>query len=315
MPLSLLEACSGDELGRLMVAEFVQEDPIFQRLTWSNVDGTEYTYSQTVELGSASMRGLNETITGSNSKEMSFTENRRFFSELMKIDRQIVAGDPNRRTKEEFRKLQAMKERWLRLFFKGSSKQNPKEFDGLQARASEPQLDGSPSRKTIVNAPAGGVLSLRMLNAAIRNTRGNAILMSEDLLDWLSAATQTGILKGSVLYRQDDFGNSTAYYGSLPIIPIGRDSNEINFLDASEISPDGVSANDCTSVYVVGFGEGKLQGLNFKGVAGKYGFDVSDQGEVGTDLYTLIEWPCSIVAESRKCLTRLSGVRLGPIAS
>jgi hypothetical protein len=136
--------------------------------------------------------------------------------------------------------------------------------------------------------------------------------MSEELLDWFSMASQTGVLKGNVLYKQDEFGRETAFYGSLPIIPIGRDSQEIPYLDTSELSPDG-SSNECTSIYVVGFGEGKLQGINFKGVGGQYGFDVSEQGEVGSMINTLIEWPCSIVAEHRKCLTRLSGIKLGPV--
>jgi hypothetical protein len=300
---------------RLMTAEFVDNDPIFNRLHWHNEPTTQYKYTKTVQLGDAGMRGLNQTRRGTQSKQMDSYENRRFFSDLMTVDRQIAAGDPTRRTKEEFRKLQAIKEAWLRLFFKGSSANDPTQFDGLQVRASEPTPDGRPSRRLMANSPTGAALSLGLLRRAISNTDGNAILMTESILDRLSEAPEYGNLKGTVTYRLDEFGQNMAFFGNLPIIPIKRDSEEEPILGFTELSPDGVTTNECTSIYIVGFGENKLQGINFKGVDGKYGFDITDQGAVGTELHTLIEWPCSIVNEHHRCLTRFSGIVDAPVTN
>jgi hypothetical protein len=316
MPLNLLDASNAPEgsNAELLTAELIGTDPIMNRLDWVNEASTEYKYSQTVELGDSGTRAINSSRTGTQSKQLQSAEGRRIFSDKMEIDRQIVAGDPSRRAKEEFRKIESTREAWLRMFFKGSSAQDPTQFDGLQARASRPALNGTASTRTRHNSQSGAPLSLGALRRAIRNTQGNAILMPCDVLDYFSEAAETGILKGSVIYKPDEFGRETAYYAGLPIIPIEKDSADVPILGQTELSADGTS-NECSSIYIVAFGEGKLQGINFQGVGGRYGIDVRDQGEVGPYLVTFMDWPCSIVAEHHKCLTRLAGITLGPVTN
>ena len=316
MPLNLLEATNAAEGSKaeILTAELMGEDPIFNRIHWINEPTTQYMYSQVVSLGDAGTRALNDQREGSFSRQAQYTENRRIFSDQMLIDRQIIAGDPARRAKEEFRKIESIREAWLRMFFKGSSAIDPTQFDGLQVRSTRSSLAGRPSRKLMNNSVSGAPLSLGMLRRAIDNTSANAILMPEQILQYLSEAGEIGTLKGAVLYNKDEFGMTLAYYGGLPIIPIRRDSADNYLLDNTELSADG-SRNDCTSIYIVGFGEGKLQGINFQGVDGRYGIDVKDQGEQGPFMRTFIDWPCSIVDEHQRCFTRLRGIVPGGITA
>jgi hypothetical protein len=134
--------------------------------------------------------------------------------------------------------------------------------------------------------------------------------MSEDLHDWFSESAGADT---SIMWSKDELGTDILKFRGLPITRINRDQTDRQLLPSTEGSND-LTANDCTSVYVVARGEGKLQGINFKGPQG-YGFNTVDLPQTEVFLSKLVEWKTSLVIEDKRSVTRLDGIKLGPITS
>ena len=308
--LSFIEAVAADPDSQagILMEEFIREDPIFSILGFVNEATPVYTYSQVVKSSTAGMRGLNEELRGEPSRESDSYETFKLMSDLMQTDWQVAAIDPNRKAREELRKIRAFKDLWIRQFFNGSTSLNNREFDGLRSR-----VEKMP-RQWLHNDPAGAPLSLRKLRQAILRTKSaTAILVSADLLDWLSESSQSGVLKGTVFYKQDELGRLAMMYNGLPILPIARDEMDREMLPATEVSFDGTSI-DNTSIYVVSCRDGGLQGINFQGPKG-YGFNVVEQGLRGVYEQTLVEYRTGIVIEDKRSVTRLDGIKLAPVTT
>ena len=308
--LTFIEAVAADPESQsgILMEEFIKEDPIFANLGFINEPTPVYTYSQVVKSATAGMRGLNEQILGEPGRESDSYETFKLMSDLMQTDWQVAALDPTRKAREELRKIRAFKDLWIRQFFNGSTSLNSREYDGLRAR-----VEKMP-RQWLQNAPGGAPLSMRKWKQAINRTKSpTASLVSADLHDWISEAAQTGILKGSVMFGQDEFGKETLRYGGIPILRIERDETDREMLPATEGSFDGTTI-DNTSIYVVSMRDGGLQGVNFQGPKG-YGFNVVEQGQIGIYDQTLVEYRTGIVIEDKRSVTRLDGIKLAPITT
>ena len=178
----------------------------------------------------------------------------------------------SQRTVHEAMKIKALSLAWTKTFIKGDSETNPLEFDGLQKR-----LQGD---SVIANHATGAGLSLAKLDEAIDAVDGaNAILMSKAMRRRLTVAARTQAVGGNITYTIDQFGRQVAMYNDLPILIVDKDNENNDILGFTE-------ANSTTSIYVVAFGDGQVQGLENGGMS------VRDMGELETkpSLRTRIEW-------------------------
>jgi hypothetical protein len=304
--LSFLESVSANSgTGQtVLMQEFADNNPIVQMMSWINEETSVHEYSQLVELGDAGTRSLNTSRKGSQSKQTTKYVPYKLLSDIAEIDWQIAASNPLRKEQEKLNKMRSFADLWTWMFFHGSSDLDPEQFDGLRAHTQKYP------RQLIQNHRSGAPLSRMMLRRAISNTKGaNAILMSESIHDWFSESAQTG-QKGNIVWTKNELGEDIMRFGTLPIIRIERDEMDRQLLPSTEGSED-LTANDCTSVYVVAMGEERLQGINFKGPQG-YGMNVKDLPQVDVFEKTLMDWKTSIVIKDTRSVTRLAGVKAAP---
>jgi hypothetical protein len=307
MPLSFLDSVAddADESPRSVLMErFASENPIVSLISWINELTDVHSYSQLVELGDAGTRSLNSSRRGSPSKTITKYVPYKLISDISQTDWQIAAQNPLRAADEQLNKMRSFSDLWTWMFFHGSTDLDPEQFDGLRAHAQKHP------RQLIHNHESGAPLSRMMLRKAITNTKGaNAILMSEEILDWFSEGTQTQN-RPNIVWRTNEIGIDIPMFRNVPIIRIQRDELDRQLLPSTEGSKD-LSSNNCTSVYVVSMRDGGLQGINFSGPQG-YGINVKELGQVDVFEQTLLDWKTAIVAKDVRSITRLAGVKAAP---
>ena len=123
-------------------------------------------------------------------------------------------------------------------------------------------------------------MKLSKLDEAIDAVDGaNAILMSKPMRRLLTVAARTQAVGGNITYTIDQFGRQVTMYNDLPIIIVDKDNTNTDILGFTE-------TGSTTSIYIVAFGDGMVQGLE------NGGMDVRDLGELEAKpaLRTRIEW-------------------------
>lgn len=304
--LTFLEsvATNSGKAEKVLMEQFAENNPIAQLMSWVNEDSNVHEYSQLVALGDAGTRSLNTSRKGTPSKQTTKYVSYKLLSDISEIDWQIATSNPSRAADELLLKMRSFSDLWTWMVINGSSDIDPEQFDGLRAHAQK-----NP-RQHLHNHRSGAPLSRMMLRKAITNTKGaNAILMSEEILDWFSEGTQNATTP-NILWKKTELGEDIPTYRNIPIIRIERDEMDRQLLPSTEGSED-LSANDCTSIYVVAIGEGKLQGINFKGPTG-YGFSTKALAQVDVFESTLIDWKTALVAKDVRSITRLDGIQAAP---
>lgn len=287
-----------------LMEQFVENNPIVRIMDWINEPTNVLEYSQLVELGDAGTRSLNNSRKGTASKRTTKYVPYKLLSDISEIDWQIAASNPGRAAEEELLKMRSFSDEWMWMFFHGSSAVDPEQFDGLRHHCQEY------SRQHLSNHDSGAPLSRMMLRRAISNTKGaNAILMGEEIHDWFSESAQTAN-KAGIVWTKNELGEDIPSFGNVPIYRIERDEMDNQLLPLTEGSKN-LSANNCTSVYVVAIGEGRLQAVNYAGPQG-YGINVKDLGQVDVFEKTLLDWKTALVMKDTRSVTRLSGVQAGP---
>ena len=276
MALTLLEATkinSGDVFKAGVLAKFAESSEILRVLGFLGINGNSLKYNVEETLPGIGFRGVNGSYTESTGIINPKTESLVIAGGDLDVDKFIVdTMGASQRTVHEAMKIKALSLAWTKTFIKGDSETNPLEFDGLQKR-----LQGD---SVIANHATGAGLSLAKLDEAIDAVDGaNAILMSKAMRRRLTVAARTQAVGGNITYTIDQFGRQVAMYNDLPILIVDKDNENNDILGFTE-------ANSTTSIYVVAFGDGQVQGLENGGMS------VRDMGELETkpSLRTRIEW-------------------------
>lgn len=294
MALTLLEAAkinSGDVFKAGVLAKFAESSEILRVLGFLGINGNSLKYNVEETLPGIGFRGVNGSYTESTGIINPKTESLVIAGGDLDVDKFIVdtMGD-SQRTVHEAMKIKALSLAWTKTFIKGDSETNPLEFDGLQKR-----LQGD---SVIANHATGAGLSLAKLDEAIDAVDGaNAILMSKAMRRRLTVATRTQAVGGNITYTIDQFGRQVAMYNDLPILIVDKDNENNDILGFTE-------ANSTTSIYVVAFGDGQVQGLENGGMS------VRDMGELETkpSLRTRIEWYSGFGVFAPRSAARLKNI-------
>jgi hypothetical protein len=274
MALTLLEAAklnSGDVYKAGVISKFAETSEILRVLSFMQIAGNSLKYNIEETLPGIGFRGVNGSYTESTGIINPKVESLSIAGGDMDVDKFILdTMGTDQRTIQEAMKIKALALSWTRTFFKGDNDSDPREFDGLQKRLSGDAL--------IDNGTAG--LKLSKLDEAIDAVDGaNAILMSKAMRRRLTVAARTSSVGGNITYTIDQFGRQVTMYNDLPILIVDKDNNNTDILGFTE-------ASSTTSIYVVAFGDGMVQGIENGGMS------VRDLGELETKpaLRTRIEW-------------------------
>ena len=276
MALTLLEAAklnSGDVYKAGVLSKFAESSEILRVLGFLSISGNSLKYNVEETLPGIGFRGVNGSYTESTGIINPKTESLVIAGGELDVDKFIVdTMGADQRTVQEAMKIKALALAWTKTFFKGDSDVNPLEFDGLQKR-----LQGD---AVIANHATGAGLSLAKLDEAIDAVDGaNAILMSKAMRRKLTVAARNSSVGGNISYTIDQFGRQVTMYNDLPILIVDKDNENNDILGFTE-------TGSTTSIYIVAFGDGQVQGLENGGMS------VRDLGELETkpSLRTRIEW-------------------------
>lgn len=285
---------SGDVVRSAIIQMFAEESDILRVLPFDNISGNALKYNREAALPGVSFRGVNEAFSESSGVINPMTEALVIAGGDLDVDRFIVTtqGEQVRSTHERM-KVKALAAGFTEKFIKGDSTTNPREFDGLQQRLINGQVFSAGSTAN------GAALSLAVLDEAIDAVDGATnLVMSKAMRRRMTAAARAGVA-GNLDWSKDEFGRRIAVYDNLPILVAYDANGGDEILPFNEAAASGTAT--ATSIYVVGFGAGKLQGIQ------NGDMDVRDLGELQEKpvFRTRVEWYTGICLMQGRAAARI----------
>jgi len=276
---------------------FAKSNDILNAMIFENIQGSGVDYDQEATLPGVAFRGINEEYTASAGVINPMHDPLKIAGGTLDVDRALIKmfGE-GVRGKHEAMKVKALSLKTAKSVIKGDSQSDPREFDGLQRRLANDQKIAVTTNDT----DSVGALTLAKLDEAIDQTEEPThLIMNKKLRRLLTQAQRTSSIGGQVEYDQDDWGRQVVKYAGLPILDAGKDNTDSDIIPLTETAGD--AGSDATSLYVVSFMPGKLEGIQ-NGV-----MEVEDLGKTdsGTIWRTLVEWLVGMALYHPRAATRL----------
>ncbi|MFA5391886.1 MAG: major capsid protein [Candidatus Omnitrophota bacterium] len=300
--MSLLEYAKGAGLNTkrgTIIELFAKFSPILNAMTFETVQGSGVDYDQEAALPGVAFRGINEEYTASAGVINPMHDPLKIAGGTLDVDSALIKMFGSAvRAKHEAMKIKALSLKISRMIIKGDSQSDPREFDGLQRRLANDQKICVTSGLT----DSVGALTLTKLDEAIDQTESpNALIMNAKLRRLLTAAsrsTTTGV-GAHITETIDNWGRQVMKYAGLPILVAGKDNTNTDIIPLTETAGDGDS--DATSLYVVSFGDGMVEGIQNGAI------EVKDLGltDSGVIYRTLVEWLVGMALYHPRAATRL----------
>ena len=294
MAMTLIEAAklnSGDVYKAGVLMKYAETSDILRLLPFESINGNSLRYNVEETLPGVGFRGVNGSYTESTGIINPKVESLTIAGGDLDVDKFIVdTMGADQRSVQEGMKIKALALAWTKTFIKGDSETDVTTFDGLQKR-----LQGD---AVILNHASGAGLSLAKLDEAIDAVDGaNAILMSKAMRRRLTVAARTSSVGGNITYTIDQFGRQVTMYNDLPILIVDKDNTNTDILGFTE-------ASSTTSIYIVAFGDGQVQGIENGGIAAR------DMGELETKpaFRTRVEWFSGFGVFAPRSAARLKGI-------
>jgi len=302
--LTLVEAAkleTGDVVRQAIIELYAGSSDILANLPFDSIAGNAMKYNREESLPGVGFRGVNQGYTPSTGILNPLTEALVIAGGDLDVDKFIVdtMGVAQRSTHEAM-KVRALALAWTKKFIKGDNQSDPREFDGMQVRITGAQ-------KIAAGTTDGGdALSLAKLDEAIDQTLNPThLLMSKAMRRRLTQAARKTDVGGFITYVKDAFGRPVTVYNDLPIMTVDLDNEQNPILGFNEATNHGTATPTGTSIYVMSFGDGAIQGLQNGGV------DVRDLGELETaPMYrTRVEWYNGFAVYNGRAATRLWSIK------
>lgn len=300
MGMSLLEYAKGAGLNTkrgTIIELFAKENPILNAMTFETIQGSGVDYDQEAALPGVAFRGINEEYTASAGVINPMHDPLKIAGGTLDVDSALIKMfGSGVRAKHEAMKIKALSLKIAKMIIKGDSQADPKEFDGLQRRLANDQKICVTTNTT----DSVGALTLAKLDEAIDATENPThLIMNKALRRLLTQASRTSTIGGYVTYTQDNWGRQVPRYADLPILDAGKDNTNTDIIPLTETAGD--AGADATSLYVVSFGDGMVEGIQ-NGV-----MEVEDLGKTdsGVIYRTLVEWLVGMALYHPRAATRL----------
>jgi len=300
MGMTLLEYAKGAGLNTkrgTIIELFAKANSLLNAMTFETVMGSGVDYDQEATLPGVAFRGINEEYTASAGVINPMHDPLKIAGGTLDVDSALIKmfGE-GVRSKHEGMKIKALSLKIARMIIKGDSQADAKEFDGLQRRLDNDQKIHVTSGAT----DSVGALTLAKLDEAIDQTENpTCLVMNVKTRRLLTTASRTASIGGYVTYTQDNWGRQVPQYADLPILDAGKDNTNTDIIPVTETAGD--SGADSTSVYVISFTDGHVEGIQH-GV-----MDVKDLGltDSGVIYRTLVEWLVGMALYHPRGATRL----------
>ncbi len=285
-----------------LIESFALSSDIYGALPFENMTGPVYEYFREAALPeSMAFRGINEGSTSGRGVLEPLQEASYILDHDIDVDAAIVRRHgEGRRAKEDRLGMAKAGRLWADTFINGDNSTEPREFNGLKARAT------AANGKLTVNDTdsGGGPLSLTKLDEAINQvSKPTHIIAPRTMIPLFIGAARTTSLAGFVMQSWDQVGMPKLSYGGLPFL-FGYDREiEGDLLNFDEVGAGGGSAVTA-SLYVVSFGENGVRGLQLKPMT------ILDKGELedGITLRTHLSWDVGLVDEHHYSVHRLTSI-------
>jgi len=294
MALTLSEAAklSNDIVLRGVIETVVKDSPVLQVLPFIDVNGNAVTYNREGTMASASWFDVGDTWTESTPTFTQVTTSLKILGGDADVDQYLARTRANVQDIEAAvieLKAKAVRDAFEATFIQGDTGVNSKQFDGLAKLVT--------SGQTVTAGTNGAALTLAMLDELIdkvRPGRPDLLIMSKR-----TRRSLTQLVRGSGAFleaRQNRFGMFQEFYAGIPI-------------GVSDYVPDNETqgtSNDCSSVYAIQVGEGRLAGLQGAG-----GLTVERVGALETKdaVRWRVKWYVGLALFSDLAVARLKGVR------
>jgi len=300
MGMSLLEYAKGAGLNTkrgTIIELFAKANSLLNAMTFETVQGSGVDYDQEAALPGVAFRGINEEYTASAGVINPMHDPLKIAGGTLDVDSALIKmfGE-GVRAKHEAMKIKALSLKIARMIIKGDSQADPKEFDGLQRRLANDQLICVTTNTT----DSVGALTLAKLDEAIDATENPThLIMNKKLRRLLTQASRTSTIGGYVTYTQDNWGRQVPRYADLPILDAGKDNTNTDIIPLTETAGD--AGADATSLYVVSFSDGHVEGIQNSPI------EVKDLGltDSGVIYRTLVEWLVGMALYHPRAATRL----------
>jgi len=254
-------------------------------IRYITVPGGIYRYNLEEALPGVAFRGLYETYTPTVGLINPQFEVTKAMGGLIEVDRKLLreqgeAGANRHRTMQ----IKNMAIRYSIAFIKGNATATAnREFDGLQSRLTGRQL--------IVQAANGAALSLNTLDDAISRTMNPTVIFcNRQMVNRFSQAMRDQSVAGNINFIPNTgpgalqgFGQQVLTYNGLPVIDYGEDETGENIIEFNEVQG---SSSDATSVYVVSFEPGMVEGIQSTDIE----VELDAQNGKATVRADLVEW-------------------------
>ncbi len=287
---------------RPLIETFAEHSDIVQALPFSGFSGGSYEGYRETDIGTAQFRSINEGASESQGKIAPFQETSFPIDTILKVDKAIILRHgPERRAREENMQMKRQSTLFTDTFINGDNKSNPKEFNGIKARATVAN-----GRRIHNSAASGGsALALAALDEAIDNTTNPThIIMNRALKRRFIAAMRDTTLAGYIQQTRDEIGRTVYSYADLPILTGYPKDRHSEILPFNEVASGGGAAQT-SSLFVVSFTEEGLHGIQLKSI------EATDMGLLQPDnvFYgTNVSWDVGIVDDADYPLTALDSI-------
>lgn len=290
-----------------VINEFLQSR-LLQVLPFRNVQGGGLFYNTTGELPGVGFRGINQSFEESTGVLNPQSEALKLFGGDMKVDTALVDRyGADTRVAHVQLKLEAARLKFEKTFFKGDSTADPREFDGLQRRVTGNQL--------IVNGGdgTGNALSINSLKNAIDQVKagtGRKYMFCNDTVKRRIEEYYESTANGMIRYQTNELGEEVMMYRGCEVIAIQDDEAGNETLSFTEVSPDGSSSTNNSSIYICRFGELLTTGIQgpSNGVQGIYAEDFG-RIEDSPHYLTRVHWDCGMGVLNGRSVARLHGIQ------
>jgi hypothetical protein len=298
-----------DLLTSAVIEIFAKASPVLANIPLMTINSGAYQYSLEAVLPGVAFRGINEGYTASTGVMNPQIENLKIVGGMVDVDDALedFSGRPagDLRTSQTNLKVKALARYLTKMFFKGDSTADGRQFDGLQLRIPTGSSQLIPAKDT-APTDGGDPLTLAKLDELLDAVDGADMLFMNKALrrETSRLVRATGSAMEMVT---DQFGRQLPAYAGVPIGLIETDEAGSQILGFTEVGPGGSTAT-AASVYGVKWGEDEYVAM----LQSKRGMIVNDIGILDsepTKARTQVEWRVSPVIFNGKGVARLWGVK------
>jgi hypothetical protein len=297
-----------DTITQQVVAAMISRSTVLEFAEFYKMVGNADLRKKEATATGGQFRGVNDNY-GNNIAEPSYaTINLKIFGDQVQVDRAYERRGwdiPSERARQLIAFAKNLGKNFQKYFFDGDSASDAKQWDGLKKLIPNDQVITAAANGFEVvlgnsdTAKKAQQQFLELMNELITKVDGGAqvLFMNNSVLSRL-----TTIAREFIQYNVNEFGQQIAYYNGIPVRTAGYDASGADILGLNETQG---TANDCTSIYAVRFGE-----ASDLTIATNVGVEVKDLGLVGNFYVHSVEFDACPVVLNNKAVARLKGIRL-----